>query len=158
MRIKCLAPYEQTDEVLVVLETSTGDRLLGVVVPTNEANRLARVLGLTECGCTPVYDLIVALTTRLGASIQRTVLVGAPSGVTGTLVVEHEATTVTLPCHPADGLALALRARAPIYASPEALEHSHPSQGRCGGPLSPDEVERWLGGVRPDDFAAAPDP
>jgi len=51
-------------------------------------------------------------------------------------------------CHPADALALALRARVPILASDAALAHACPADQE----LPAHTVRRWLDGVRPADF------
>jgi len=51
-------------------------------------------------------------------------------------------------CHPADALALALRARVPILASDAALAHACPADQE----LRAHKVGRWLDGVRPADF------
>jgi bifunctional DNase/RNase len=53
-----------------------------------------------------------------------------------------------IPCHPADALALAVRADKPIMAHDSALAHA-----RSAGPPPPEDVMRnWLDQVRPADF------
>lgn len=63
-------------------------------------------------------------------------------------MVEREGAELLLPCHPADALALAVRARAPIMAQDSALALARP-----GPPPPPeDDVQGWLDRVRPGDF------
>lgn len=155
MYVKALRPAPETHQALVVLETATGERWLGFFIPANEANRLAQVLGLTPCSCTPVYDLVLHLVERMGGTIAHMLVVGSIDGVTGALVLARGASELTLPCHPADGLALALRASAPIYASPEALAHACPAAKPTAAAPSASGVADWLERVSPDDFTAA---
>jgi hypothetical protein len=66
----------------------------------NEANRLARCLGMTACPCTPIFELTEQLVGHLGAAVVRAYLEGDERGISG---------------------ALAVRARAPILARDSAL-------------------------------------
>lgn len=152
MRVKALNHNPEGDLATVVLETQTGNLALGFIIPLNEANRLARVLGLTRCRCAPIYDMVLELVAHLGASVARTVLDCEDQGIYATLVLAEDKAPFELRCHPADGLALALRARAPIYATAEALAHACPlsEPHRHGG--DDGDVTQWLDRVRPDDF------
>ncbi|HET8578866.1 MAG TPA: hypothetical protein VFO18_17350 [Methylomirabilota bacterium] len=49
MHVKALCPNDNAELATIVLETRASDFVLGFVIPLNEANRLARVLGLTCC-------------------------------------------------------------------------------------------------------------
>jgi bifunctional DNase/RNase len=151
MRVRALTQGPDPHQALVILETTTGDRCLGLIVPGNEAGRLAQVLGLMPCSCTPIYDLVLGVLGRVGGRVVRTTVVGAPDGVAGALVLSHEGVEFVLSCHPADGLALALRSQSPIYATPEALAHACPSPGTEPAPGA-DDVARWIAAVRPADF------
>jgi hypothetical protein len=72
----------------------------------NEANRLARCLGMTARPCTPIFELTEQLVGHLGAAVVRAYLEGDERGISG---------------------ALAVRARAPILARRTAR---WPSRGR----------------------------
>jgi hypothetical protein len=61
MVVKTVRPSAAGDEVMVVLETASGDRYLGFRVPLDEANRLARVLGMSGCRCAPIFELLLDL-------------------------------------------------------------------------------------------------
>jgi bifunctional DNase/RNase len=64
-------------------------------------------------------------------------------------VVERDGREMMLPCHPADAVALAVRAGKPIMAHDSALAHA-----RSSGTPSPEDAARsWLDQVRPADFA-----
>lgn len=152
MRVKELAHDPNTQQTIVVLETPTEWLHLGLLLPVNEANRLARVLGLTSCPCVPVFELVEALLAHFAAPLVRVVLDGAEAGVSATLYVKENEGEAAFRCHPADALALALRAQVPIYATAEALSHACPvCQPHRHEPDFPD-VSLWLEQVRPEDF------
>jgi bifunctional DNase/RNase len=60
------------------------------------------------------------------------------------------ATGSSWPCHPAEALALAVRARAPILAQDSALALARPVTSDAG------DVRQWLDRVNPGDFEAGP--
>ena len=59
---------------------------------------------------------------------------------------------VTFPCHPADAMAIALKAGAPILAADTALAHACPADQT----LRAERVQRWIDGLRPADFESEP--
>ena len=63
---------------MVVLQTASGDRYLGFLAPLNEANRLARVLGMSGCRCAPIYGLLLDLATAVETRVERAVLDASP--------------------------------------------------------------------------------
>ena len=151
MRVKALSPDAQTQQATVVLEDLTERLALGFLVPMNEADRLARALGLTSCPCVPVFELIEQLLSHFGARALRVVLDGNDVGIASTLSVGEHGGETAFSCHPADALALAKRANAPIYATEGALRHACPldSHHQTAGD---GDVRCWLENVRPEDF------
>ena len=157
MQVKALGPTNNARLATLVLATPTGDRALGFLIPMNEANRLARVLGLTRCAGVPVYELVLGMLAQLRASLTRTVLDAEAEGICATLVMEHAGSALPLPSHPADAIALALRTNAPIYATRAALAHACPLATHSGSEPDGAQIARWLERVRPDDFSAPDD-
>lgn len=152
LRVKALGGIDNTRLATVVLEASPGNLALGFHIPMNEADRLARVLGLARCRCAPVYDLIRDLARSLRASVTRAVLDAEAEGICATLVLEHHGLEISLSCHPADAIALALLTNTPIYATTDALAHACPLAQREGEETDHLGVARWLERVRPKDF------
>ena len=137
---------------MVVLETASDERYLGFRVPLDEANRLARVLGMSGCRCAPIFELLLDLATALDARVARAVLDACPRGIGATLVFRRAEGDLALACHPADAVAVAVLTRAPIHATPAALALS------CPAPAGPaeDATAHWLRSVRPSDFESPP--
>jgi bifunctional DNase/RNase len=158
LRVKTVSHTPGAQTAVAVLETLTDHRTLALIVPLDEAHRLARVLGLSGCRCAPIYDLVDALVAALGTTIDRVVLDSCDRGI-GAVVRLGDASE-PLSCHPADALALALRAEAPIFATADVLSHTCPPGSHEHPPLSSSdatappsaEVTTWLDGLRPGDF------
>jgi bifunctional DNase/RNase len=152
MRIKGLTYDPNSHQAAVVLEDLTERLGLGFLVPMNEANRLARTIGLAPCACVPVLDLVESLLAHFEARVRCAVLDGSDRGISAMLEVSYEDGEAAFPCHPADALALAKRASAPIYVTDEALRHACPLDQFHRHEAEPAEVAEWLERVRPEDF------
>lgn len=152
MVVKTVRPSSTGEEVMVVLQTASGDRYLGFLAPLNEANRLARVLGMSGCRCAPIYELLLDLATAVETPVERAVLDACPEGIVATLVFRRDGTELTLECHPADAVAVAVRTRAPVYATPAALALACPAAAHAQ--QGDDATTRWLESVRPSDFGS----
>jgi len=148
MRVVDLCTCRQTARPMVLLEDVDRSRWLSFYLPMNEANRLARVLGKTCCARVPIFDLIGEIAEAGGLELVRAEIDGDHQGVNASLVVRRDGRDVAMVCHPADALALALRARVPILASDAALAHACPADHE----LRAQAVRRWLDRLRPADF------
>jgi bifunctional DNase/RNase len=149
--VKTVRRSASGDEVMVVLQTASGDRYLGFLVPLNEANRLARVLGMSGCRCAPIYELLLGLSMAVDTPVRHAVLDGCSEGIGATLVFRRAGEDLTIECHPADALAIAVRTRVPVYATAAALAMACPAR-----PNPEDATTRWLESVRPSDFERPP--
>jgi bifunctional DNase/RNase len=148
MRVIEVNTCTHTGRPMVMLQVEGRDCWLAFYLPMNEANRLARSLGMTQCPCTPIFDLAEQLIGHLRAAVVRAYLEGDERGISAGLVLEREGAELTLPCHPGDALALAVRARAPIVAGDSALAHAR----AAGVKPASDDLQDWLAQIRPADF------
>jgi len=148
MRVVDLCTCRQTSKPMVLLEDVARSRWLSFYLPMNEANRLARVLGKTCCAGVPIFDLIDDMAEAGGLELVRAEIDGDQQGVNASLVVRRDGHDLAMTCHPADALALALRAQVPILASDAALAHAGPADHE----LRAQAVRRWLDRLRPADF------
>jgi bifunctional DNase/RNase len=167
MRVTGLTQKTGAHEATLMLQDVTGCLGLAFVIPMNEANRLARVLGYAACQCAPVYELILELAGHSGLSVSRTVLDGDDQGISAALVVERGGVPIVLACHPADAIALAVRSGSPIYAAAGAMDHAcrlghdHPHEPAAAAGSADVElldIAQWLQDVRPGDFGPAATP
>jgi hypothetical protein len=157
MTVKGLVPRSEGGHALLMLQTLAGDRILGLLVPTSEATRLARVLGSGGCHCSPIYDLLLELSETVSASVARAVLDAREGGIGANVVFTWNGSEARLDCHPVDAVGLAVRTGAPIYATTGALSHTCPS-GAHEGEVGDRATAHWLDRVRPADFGEPPAP
>jgi bifunctional DNase/RNase len=151
MRVIEVSTCRQTGQPLVLLQAEGRDRWLAFYVPMNEANRLARCPGMTSCPCTPIFELTEQLVGHMGAAVVRAYLEGDEWGISAGLVLERDGLELALPCHPADALALAVRARAPILAQDSATGAAVYSRHRRprAAMARPGQPGRLRGRIRP---------
>jgi bifunctional DNase/RNase len=158
MRVVQLSTCRRTGQPSVVLEDTARTHWLAFYLPANEANRLSRCLGSGPCTCAPIYDLVEQLVKGLDARVARVELDCDEAGVSACLVLDRDGTTASLGCHPADAMALAIRAGAPIVATPAAMARARPvaellrDERSRGAGADPDGLARWLASVSPSDF------
>ena len=152
MKIVHLCTCRRTNQPMVLLEDDRRSRWLSFYLPMNEANRLARVLGKTGCEHVPIFELLELLTQAVDVRVARAEIHGDAHGVRAELVLARGAMDVTLPCHPADAMAIAVKAGAPILAADTALAHACPADQV----LRAESVQRWVDGLRPADFESEP--
>lgn len=163
MRVIEVSTCPHTSRPMVRLQVEGRDRWLAFYIPMNEANRLARCLGMTSCPCTPIFELTEQLIGHLQAEVRRAHLEGDERGISAGIVLERDGLEMLIPCHPADAVALAVRAGKPIMAHDSALAHARSapvsSQSADASEPSPtalDAVQAWLDQVRPADFGDGP--
>ena len=153
MRIREVTCSHDQHRTLVVLEDMEQRFRLAFATDPHEAHRLARELGRARCTCNPVYDFILSLLDTFRATLSRVVLDDAGSkGIRALVHVETPEAELTLSCYPPDALALALRVKAPVYATDEALVHAQSLSASGTFPAEPADVRPWLERVKPEDF------
>lgn len=152
MRIVDLCTCRHTNQPKVLLEDGGRRRWLSFYLPLNEANRLARVLGKTPCDAVPVFELIDRVIAAGQLEMDHVEIHGDDGGVCASIVLRRGPLEVTVPCHPADALALAVRAEARILASDAALAHACAADPQ----LRALTMQRWLDGVTRADFDDRP--
>lgn len=154
MRVRNLGASRDSRRTVIVLEDFEQQFRLAFSTDAHEAHRLAKELDRRPCGCNPAYDFIEALLGVSLATISRVVLDDAPGkGLEARVDLDlgPAGGPFTLPCFPPDALALALRAKAPIFATAQALAHAE-SQARHHALPVERAVRRWLNVLAPHDF------
>jgi hypothetical protein len=58
---------------------------------------------MTQCPCTPIFELTEQLIGHMGATVVRACLEGDERGISAGLVLERDGAELLLPCHPAGG-------------------------------------------------------
>jgi bifunctional DNase/RNase len=123
MRVSRLDHAPGAPIACVLLEGAAGpSRSMTVVLASSDAASLARALTSADANCSAACDLILAPARRLESAVVRAVIDNGPDEISAELALGHDADPFLLACDVADALTLAVRARAPIYATRRALD------------------------------------
>jgi len=143
---------------IILLKEVSGHRTLAVAANRDESARLWRELGRRPEASHPIYDFVDKLLQTFGVATARVVLEYVPGeGLGGSVVVRGSEGEVAVPCYPSDALALAKRARVPIFVAGDVFSHVEPfaslasGEDQLGG-----RVAEWLERIAPADFSAGP--
>ena len=135
---------------IVLLREHAGERFLPIWVGKGEANAIVNALEHAPAPARPLtHDLFLDTLKALGRRMTELRITALQGGIFfGELVFDGG---VTVQARPSDGIALALRCGAKIFASPEVLDEASIVMPED----QEDEVERFrefLDQVSPEDF------
>ena len=146
-----------SNQPIVLLKEITGERYLPIGVGAVEATAIAFAQQAMKPPRPLTHDLFVQAFDRMGVSIVRVTLTHVDDGVYfAEMVLRPEKGDETLvSCRPSDGLAIALRASCPVFASEALLDQvgELPDEGK--GPEETeiiDEFREFIENISPEDF------
>lgn len=100
-------------------------RRIPIVVGTAEAQSIAMHLEQVVPSRPLTHDLFVSLFHVYGIELQRVVIYSFKDGVFAAMLhVANATTTVEIDSRTSDAIAIALRTGAPIYTTPEVMQHT----------------------------------
>lgn len=112
-----------TEDHLMVLKESSGNRLLVISVGLMEATSIAVAMEGIEAPRPMTHDLLVHVIRRLQAELTRVVIHDLRNETfIGQLDLKMEKGTLEIDCRPSDAVALAVRAGCPIFVTEGVLE------------------------------------
>lgn len=152
MQIKGLMMDPVTNVPIVILRDQEGTRVLPIWVGPAEASAIALQIENVAPPRPLTHDLLHDVTTALGVTVKR-VIIHALKGSTfyAFLELTQGADVILVDARPSDALALALRARAPIFVRTEVLDQSR-SMEVATDQADQDRLQRWLESLDPDDM------
>ena len=139
-----------SNQPIVLLKESGGIRYLPIWVGAVEATAIAFAQQGIVSQRPMTHDLLIEITTTLGSSIESVHLVELRDGIFYANLNLAEGKVVS--ARPSDAIAIALRTKAPIFATEELF-------GQAGVEIpdsNEDEVEKFkefLDQISPEDFA-----
>jgi bifunctional DNase/RNase len=153
-----------TNSYVVILRERGGRRLLPIWIGQPEAESIVMHMNDIKRERPITHDLCKALIVGLGGTLRRVTITHVLKNTYfATMHVDGPAGLVEVDARPSDSIAIALRLAAPIFA-PEllltAFEDSDEDDDAAPGASSPpssteltaDELKRYLGSLRPEDF------
>ncbi len=152
MAIKGLMMDPITNLPIVILKDTDGQRVLPIWVGAVEANAVALQIENVSPPRPLTHDLVRAILTELGAELTRVVIHDlSDSTFFAYLELRHNGDTTLVDVRPSDALALALRAKAPVFVHPRVLERAS-STDISAEEADQDRLQRWLESLDPEDL------
>jgi bifunctional DNase/RNase len=152
MTVKTLMIDPATNLPIVILRDTDGSRVLPIWVGIAEANAIALQIENVATPRPMTHDLLRNVISDLQASIDKVVVCDLKGNTFYALIyltIGGEA--VAIDARPSDAIALALRAKAPIFAEEHVIE-----QAKQSDPATADgeteRLQKWLESLDPDDM------
>ena len=152
MTIKGLMVDPVTNVPIILLRDAAGQKVLPIWVGIFEANAIALQIENVTPPRPMTHDLLRNVITDLKASVQKIVVCDLKDNTFYALIyltVNGEA--MAIDARPSDAIALALRARAPIFVEDSVIDNAKtvdftPEKGDS------ERLQKWLESLDPDDM------
>ena len=165
-RVNGLVVEHKTQQNVVILREAEGERILPIWIGPGEAHAIRRILADEPFPRPLTHDLLVLIIEGLKAKVSRIVIADLRENTFyATVIVQRDGEVLSIDARPSDSIAVALRAKAPIFVNEKLLQEP-PRQGdEEGGEEPPDEpahepsdeekaehLRRFLEKLNPEDF------
>jgi len=161
-RVNGLIVESKTQQNIVILREVDGERILPIWIGPSEAMAIRRILSEDPFPRPLTHDLLFLIVEGLKAKIARVVISDLRENTFyASVFVERESEVLSIDARPSDSIALALRARAPIYVNDKLLQPP-PKAEEAGAPEQPprelteeekaEQLRRYLEKLNPEDF------
>ncbi len=152
MTIKGLMVDPITNMPIIILRDEEGQRVLPIWVGVFEANAIALQIENVTTPRPMTHDLLRNVIADLKAEIQKIVVSDLKENTFYALIyILINGEVMAVDARPSDAIALALRARAPIFVEDSVIDHAKTVD------LTPDRgdserLQKWLENLDPDDM------
>src|SRR5512142_755637 len=152
MTIKGLMVDPITNMPIIILRDKDGQKVLPIWVGIFEANAIALQIENVATPRPMTHDLLKNVITDLDGEIQKIVVCDLKDNTFYALIhILVNGHPVAVDARPSDAIALALRARAPIFVEETVIDNAKTLE------FSPDKsdnerLQRWLESLDPDDM------
>lgn len=155
--VKHLGVERNTNTPIVVLQEKDGDRMIPIYIGHAEANAIAMELADVKFERPLTHDLMQQVIIGLGAELSRVVLTRVEkSTYYAELHLRRDDHVIQIDARPSDGIAIALRLKAPIFAAEDLLNISSSEEtivpDISGETLDSDALKKYLENLDPEDF------
>ena len=152
MTIKGLMVDPITNMPIVILRDKDGHRVLPIWVGVFEANAIALQIENVTTPRPMTHDLLKNVIADLRARIDKIVVSDLKENTFFALIyLSIGGEVMAIDARPSDAIALALRARAPIFVEEKVIDHAKtvdiaPEKGET------ERLQKWLESLDPDDM------
>jgi bifunctional DNase/RNase len=132
-RVKTITVDPYTQSPVVILETVADKKLLPIWIDVPEARAIAMELEQIKAPRPLTHDLIRNILQNLGAKVQRAAVTELRNNTyIALLSLSVNGRPLEVDCRPSDAIAIALRMKAPIFASEQVLAKAKPPPAEAG--------------------------
>jgi bifunctional DNase/RNase len=161
-RVHGLVLDNKSGQNVVILRETEGERILPIWIGPGEALAIQRLLADEPPPRPFTHDLLVTMVEGLKAKITRIVISELrESTFFAHVYIERDSDVLSIDARPSDSIAIALRAKAPIYVNDQLLQDP-PREEAVPDPDEPadepdsvdsaEQLRRYLEGLNPEDF------
>jgi bifunctional DNase/RNase len=153
MTIKGLMVDPVTNMPIILLRDSEGQKVLPIWVGIYEANAIALQIENVATPRPMTHDLLKNVITDLKGTIRKIVVSDLKDNTFFALIyLEVNGETVAIDARPSDAIALALRARAPIFVEESVIDNAKPFDPGGGEKPDTERLQKWLENLDPDEL------
>ena len=153
MTIKGLMVDPVTNMPIILLRDSDGQKVLPIWVGIYEANAIALQIENVSTPRPMTHDLLKNVITDLKGTIRKIVVSDLKDNTFFALIyLEVNGETVAIDSRPSDAIALALRARAPIFVEESVIDNAKPFDPGGGEKPDTERLQKWLENLDPDEL------
>ncbi|HYN08622.1 MAG TPA: bifunctional nuclease family protein [Vicinamibacterales bacterium] len=152
MSVKGLMVDPVTNMPIVILRDAENQRVLPIWVGPVEANAIALQIENIAPPRPMTHDLLRNLVAELGATLVRVVIADLRENTFYAYLELHRGGEVQfLDARPSDAIALAIRAKAPVFVDTKVLDQAR-SVDVSSEQADQERLQRWLESLDPDDL------
>ncbi len=161
-RVNGLIVESKTQQNIVILREVDGERILPIWIGPSEAMAIRRILSEDPFPRPLTHDLLYLVVEGLKAKIARVVISDLRENTFyASVFVQRDSDVLALDARPSDSIALALRARAPIFVNDKLLQPPPRAEEPEGEQKPPrelteeekaEQLRRYLEKLNPEDF------
>jgi hypothetical protein len=152
MTIKGLMVDPVTNMPIILLRDSEGQKVLPIWVGVYEANAIALQIENVSTPRPMTHDLLKNVIADLKGTVRKIVVSDLKDNTFFALIyLEVNGETVAIDARPSDAIALALRARAPIFVEESVIDNAKPFDP-SGEKPDTDRLQKWLENLDPDEL------
>jgi len=142
-----------THEPVVILKAVDGMHFLPILIGPFEAAAISHVLEGSRAPRPLSHDLLLSAIETLDGTLEQVVIHDIrESTFFAKLVVRTGGDLKEIDARPSDGIALALRAKAPIYVTDKIVLEESTSENDEGGEEDLSRFKKFLDNLKPSDF------
>jgi bifunctional DNase/RNase len=152
MTIKGLMVDPVTNMPIILLRDSEGQKVLPIWVGIYEANAIALQIENVSTPRPMTHDLLKNIITDLKGRVTKIVVSDLKDNTFFALIyLDLNGETVAIDARPSDAIALALRARAPIFVEESVIDNAKPFDA-AGEKPDTERLQKWLENLDPDEL------